>query len=408
MLSSGVLSHWWRRSRTPFRVLQHRRYIDLTSTSIGCHPERTVFIRLVSFRTSPEAIVHEIIELVLLLAFLLEIDLYLFLVRALTIAHVEDAVAALSVLDRWLFWADYIRVLNRENLAREEGVSSLLGRLRILPGQIRSIRLTLVHSLVNVSIINCLVNFTKDRLKLRRAIEWVLWLIKVWDDSFVTLFHHRSFVQSNSLTLSWQVQTLLTEECLLVNGVQCCKIVAARSHIRIHIDKVWVPCWLNADLIGHVSWGCQETLLGIGEDISLYMLGVRGFMLSLSDGKRSVLCSLYIFINASFLHHLLCEPLAFENILLALLKADRGCIIRGLLRRDHGLLKVRIWYYHPLCDSWLLSFLSNLVNLRVAYRHGDVPWLALSFVLHGVLWASVVQCLACSPSLIPRRSRIGL
>ena len=75
----------------------------MTSAAVGCHPERLVFIGILSFRASPEAIVHEIIELVLLLAFLLEIDLYLILVRALTVAHVEDAVAALCVLDRWLF-----------------------------------------------------------------------------------------------------------------------------------------------------------------------------------------------------------------------------------------------------------------------------------------------------------------
>ena len=87
----------------PFRILQHCRYIDLTCATVGCHPERSFFIGILSFRASPEAIVHEIIELVLLLAFLLEIDLYLILVRALTVAHVEDAVAALSILDRWLF-----------------------------------------------------------------------------------------------------------------------------------------------------------------------------------------------------------------------------------------------------------------------------------------------------------------
>ena len=103
MLSSRVLSHWRRRGRMSFRILQHCRYIDLTSATVGCHPERSIFIGVLSFRTSPEAIVHEIIELVLLLAFLLEIDLYLILVWALTIAHVEDAVAALHVLERWLF-----------------------------------------------------------------------------------------------------------------------------------------------------------------------------------------------------------------------------------------------------------------------------------------------------------------
>ena len=86
-----------------FRILKHRSYIDLASAAVGCHPERPIFIRILSLRASPKTIVHEIIELVLLLAFLLEIDLYLFLVRALSIAHVEDAVAALSVLDRWLF-----------------------------------------------------------------------------------------------------------------------------------------------------------------------------------------------------------------------------------------------------------------------------------------------------------------
>ena len=86
----------------PFRILQHCRYIDLTSASVGRHPERSFFIGILSFWASSEAIVHEIIELVLLLAFLLEIDLYLILVRALTV-HVEDAVAALCVLDRWLF-----------------------------------------------------------------------------------------------------------------------------------------------------------------------------------------------------------------------------------------------------------------------------------------------------------------
>ena len=75
----------------------------MTSASVGRHSERSFFIGILSFRASPEAIVHEIIELVLLLAFLLEIDLYLILVRALTVAHVEDAVAALSILDRWLF-----------------------------------------------------------------------------------------------------------------------------------------------------------------------------------------------------------------------------------------------------------------------------------------------------------------
>ena len=103
MLSSRVLSHWRRRGRMPFRILQHCRYIDLTSATVGRHPERSIFIGVLSFRASSEAIVHEIIELVLLLAFLLEIDLYLILVWALTIAHVEDAVTALHVLERWLF-----------------------------------------------------------------------------------------------------------------------------------------------------------------------------------------------------------------------------------------------------------------------------------------------------------------
>ena len=67
-----------------------------------CHPERSFFIGIISFRASPEAIVHEVIELVLLLAFLLKIDLYLVLVWAVTIAHVEDAIISLCVLDRWL------------------------------------------------------------------------------------------------------------------------------------------------------------------------------------------------------------------------------------------------------------------------------------------------------------------
>ena len=203
MLCSCVLSHWWRRSWMSFRNLNHRRYIDLTSAAVGCHPERPFFIGILSFRASPEAIVHEIIELVLLLAFLLEIDLYLILVRALTIAHVEDAVAALSILDRWLFWADYIWVLNRKDLAREEGLSRLLSHLRMLPGRIGSFSLTLVHSLVNVKIILCLVDFTKDWLELCRALERVLGLIEVWNDAFVTLFHYRCLVQGYCFSLRW-------------------------------------------------------------------------------------------------------------------------------------------------------------------------------------------------------------
>ena len=103
MLSSRVLSHWRRRGRMSLWILQHCRYIDLTSATVGRHPERSILNGILSFRASPEAIVHEIIELVLLLAFLLEIDLYLILVWALTIAHVEDTIAALHVLKRWLF-----------------------------------------------------------------------------------------------------------------------------------------------------------------------------------------------------------------------------------------------------------------------------------------------------------------
>ena len=179
MLSSSVFSHRRCHGGMSFRILKHRSYIDLASASVWCHPERPFFIGILSLRASPEAIVHEIIELVLLLAFLLEIDLYLILVRALTVAHVEDAVAALSILDRWLFWADYIWVLNRKDLAREEGLSRLLSHLRmltgwiclighivILPGRIDSFSLTLVHSLVNFKVILCLVDFTKDWLEL--------------------------------------------------------------------------------------------------------------------------------------------------------------------------------------------------------------------------------------------------
>ena len=210
MLCSRVFSHWWRGGWMPFRILQHCRYIDLTSATVGRHPEWSFFIGILSFRASSEAIVHEIIELVLLLSFLLEIDLYLILVWALTVAHIKNAVAALRVLERWLFWADYIRVLNREDLAREEGLSRLLSSMRMLPGRIGSISLTLVHSLVNVSVINCLVDFTKDWLELHRAVKRVLGLVKVWDDSFVTLFHHRCLVQGYSFALRGQVQTLLT------------------------------------------------------------------------------------------------------------------------------------------------------------------------------------------------------
>ena len=209
MLSSCVFSHRRCHGGMSFRIFKHRSYVDLASASVGCHPERPIFIGILSLRASPKAIVHEIIELVLLLAFLLEIDLYLILVRALTVAHVEDAVAALSILDRWLFWADYIWVLNRKDLAREEGLSRLLSHLRMLPGRIDSFSLTLVHSLVNFKVILCLVDFTKDWLELC-WLEWVLGLIKVWNDAFVTLFHYRCFVQGYCFSLCWQVQTLLT------------------------------------------------------------------------------------------------------------------------------------------------------------------------------------------------------
>ena len=209
MLSSCVFSHRRCHGGMSFRILKHRSYIDLASASVGCHPERPFFIGILSLRASPKAIVHEIIELVLPLAFLLEIDLYLILVRALTVAHVEDAVAALSILDRWLFWADYIWVLNRKDLAREECLSRLLSHLRMLPGRIDSFSLTLVHSLVNFKVILCLVDFTKDWLELC-WLEWMLGLIKVWNDAFVTLFHYRCFVQGYCFSLRWQVQTLLT------------------------------------------------------------------------------------------------------------------------------------------------------------------------------------------------------
>ena len=209
MLSSCVFSHRRCHGGMSFRILKHRSYIDLASAAVGCHPERPIFIGILSLRASPKAIVHEIIELVLLLAFLLEIDLYLLLVRALTVAHVEDAVAALSILDRWLFWADYIWVLNRKDLAREEGLSRLLSHLRMLPGRIDSFSLTLVHSLVNFKVILCLVDFTKDWLELC-WLERVFGLIKVWNDAFVTLFHNRCLVQGYRFSLRWQVQTLLT------------------------------------------------------------------------------------------------------------------------------------------------------------------------------------------------------
>ena len=209
MLSSCVFSHRRCYGGMSFRIFKHRRYIDLASAAVGCHPERPIFIGILSLRASPKAIVHEIIELVLLLAFLLEIDLYLILVRALTVAHVEDAVTALSILDRWLFWADYIWVLNRKDLAREEGLSRLLSHLRMLPGRIDSFSLTLVHSLVNFKVILCLVDFTKDWLELC-WLEWVLGLIKVWNDAFVTLFHYRCLIQGYCFSLRWQVQTLLT------------------------------------------------------------------------------------------------------------------------------------------------------------------------------------------------------
>ena len=98
-----MLSHWRRDGRMSFWILKHSRYIDFTGASIRCHLERSIFIRVLLLRASPEAIVHKIVELVLLLAFLLEIDLDLILVWALAVADIKHAVAALNVLERWLF-----------------------------------------------------------------------------------------------------------------------------------------------------------------------------------------------------------------------------------------------------------------------------------------------------------------